>query len=446
MSCSYGPDDVAFTTPSHGTLHSHFITAGVLPAGPRVRKQWRTIPAMSMGSCRVLLLGGSGRVGYETAGALSRFVDENIALHVTISGRNEKRAHRIAAGLNRATASAVDRRSNVHFSAASVDILDDEGLTQAAAAHDVVVHTAGPFQGRTGTVASGVLRAATRAGAWYVDVCDDSAFAAALVKEEATVRREGCVAIVSAGIYPGVSNLLACRAADLLRKDGDDVRELRLYYHTAGSGGIGATVLASTFLLLGEQAVSYDDNGNRLSAPSASALEVFDFGGLVGCRTTYALRLPEIDSLHSYVAPRAAVTGKFSTAPPLWNWLLVGMARAVPSAFLANRDATFALARFSIPVVRAVDIFSGARTVVAVRAVGRTQRSVTIIFDHKRLAQCVGEATAGFVAQLVHARVSGDGRFKCGLWFPEQLPSQVRDSIITDSTKTCDRLETLTSP
>ena len=113
---------------------------------------------------------------------------------------------------------------------------------------------------------------------------------------------------VPAGIYPGVSNLMAAHMVSIARREYDSEWRLtvrsdepaqssssqngtgktpkalvgaatepvrvRYSYYTAGSGGVGPTILETSFLLAGTDVVVYRD-GNRVSttlAPSTLAV------------------------------------------------------------------------------------------------------------------------------------------------------------------------------
>lgn len=151
---------------------------------------------------------------------------------------------------------------------------------------------------------------------------------------------------------------------------------------------------------------------------------MFDFGPDIGERNTFYLNLPEVASLHEYLAPDASISAKFSTAPPLWNVLLQLMAR-LPKAILTNVPLMTALAKVSIPVVRAVDRISGARTAISV-----VVDDVRVEVQYEHLAEAVGDATAAFVRCVEHVPP--------GVWFPEQLSERVVDTIIEDAVQGAD--------
>lgn len=404
--------------------------------------------------CHIVVLGGTGRVGKETVRAL--LLQTPHALKFTLCGRNKSRGEATVSTFRKRYSSkdcGPMTAATAIFDFRPVDLLSEPSIISAVSDADIVVHTAGPFQKRQGRLASGVLRAAVNAGAAYVDVCDDVSHSTICRAEAEYARQCGQVALISTGIYPGISNILAADVATMLRNasdresdqdQNDPLASLRLYYHTTGSGGIGHTVLASTFLLLSEIATTFSVGGVKKSQPAASLLQEVDFGGKVGRRTTYVLNLPEVESLHEIVAPNSELYAKFCTGPPIWNWLLILMARLVRRDWLQNSKAMLQFARFSMPVVRAVDALSGARTAIIAEACGENGSCARISFEHESLAVCVGEGTAAFVAQLVDMKVKSREELQIpnGVWYPEELGREVKDKIIRLATSSCDLFRT----
>ena len=94
-----------------------------------------------------------------------------------------------------------------------------------------MVHTAGPFQGG----APAVLRAAITAGTAYMDVCDDSDYAAACRALSAAAAGAGVGAVTTCGIYPGVSNVMAAALVRKMRAAGAAPDAVRFSYFTAGA-------------------------------------------------------------------------------------------------------------------------------------------------------------------------------------------------------------------
>ncbi|XP_027185653.1 uncharacterized protein LOC113783641 isoform X3 [Coffea eugenioides] len=158
---------------------------------------------------RVLILGGTGRVGGSTAIALSKLSPD---LQIIIAGRNRERG-----------AAMVDKLGDdSEFTAVNID--DSKSLEAALVDVDLVLHTAGPFQQAQKCT---VLEAAIRTKTAYIDVCDDTSYAyrAKAYMDEAVTA--GIPAITTGGIYPGVSNVMA---AELVRvaKSESEVKPERL--------------------------------------------------------------------------------------------------------------------------------------------------------------------------------------------------------------------------
>ena len=292
---------------------------------------------------------------------------------------------------------------------AAFDIADEVSLAKQCQRHDVLVHCAGPFQSSANPTA--VLRVAASHGIPYIDISDDTAHS-----EACKALHINSPAIISTGVYPGLSNLLVHAAVSCVKNP----RSIAIYYFTAGSGGIGSTVLATTFLLLSQKALAYLPEQTYHDA--GSGVHTFDFGGTIGFRNVYFLNLPEVSSLHTHLAPNSSITAKFCTAPPVWNALLRLMTR-FPDKLLTNRKAMKLLANISMPVVRIVDRIVGSTTGISV-----VVNDMLVRYEHDSLATAVGEATAAFVRIL--------DKVPSGVWYPEELDDGVVKEIIENSVKT----------
>lgn len=388
------------------------------------------VPNMCAAQQRVLVLGGTGRVGTETIKSLSRMTP--VSLSISVAGRDTLKGQRICRMLTDNAQRERESDSSVEYHFKAVDITDERALFEAIRVHDLVIHTAGPFQ--RSSKPTRVLEAAMQANVPYMDVCDDLEHAKECKRLHEVASEKSYTALISTGIYPGMSNLMAVEATALM--GSEPVKSLKIYYHTAGTGGIGATVLASTFLILSEDATCYDAGGKEQKLPAAGKPEVVDFGGKLGKVTTYLLNLPEVVSLHENLFNEGSGTevfAKFSTGPPIWNWLLQAMAKRAPKSWLANRSAMLAFSKFSLPVVRAVDLLSGALTSIKIIADGPIS-SVVYSYEHNSLAECVGEATASFAVEFLKTRMDDNGTsLRSGVFYPEELSPEVRRNIMKNA-------------
>ena len=260
--------------------------------------------------------------------------------------------------------------------------------------YDMVVHTAGPFQGKV-TTPNGVLEAAVALSVPYVDVCDDYCTATAAKTKFANKAAENKVpCIVSTGCWPGVSNLMA---KQLTRKTLDSYPHLKpedlsvdFSFFTAGSGGAGVTLLVATFLILAEKALTVVDGRRRQVEPMKDYTRV-NFGPIVGDRDVAHLNLLETASVADLLKVGNA-KALFGTAPDFWNALLGLMAKLPPSV-LANEELMRKLSVFSLPIVRLVDYFAGATNAMRCDVTSKKEPGLqaTAIYAHEDLERCVGE-------------------------------------------------------
>jgi hypothetical protein len=102
--------------------------------------------------------------------------------------------------------------AEVRVRGVEVDVLDGDGLRRLLEPADLVLNCSGPFF-RLGIPA---LRAALDAGTAYVDICDDPEPTRAMFELDDAAKAAGVGALVGMGASPGVSNLLARRAATRL--------------------------------------------------------------------------------------------------------------------------------------------------------------------------------------------------------------------------------------
>ncbi|KAL5698249.1 hypothetical protein ACHQM5_029314 [Ranunculus cassubicifolius] len=207
-----------------------------------------------------------------------------------------------------------------------VDIENVRALESALRDVDLVVHAAGPFQRAEKCT---VLEAAISTKTAYMDVCNDADYSIQAKSFHEKAVAANIPAITTAGIYPGVSNVMA---AELVRSARDEnigePQRLRFSYYTAGTGGVGPTILATSFLLLGEEVVAYSKGEEVKLKPYSGKVNV-DFGKGIGKRDVYLLNLPEVRSIHK-ILEVPTVSARFGTAPFFWNWGMLAMT-LVPS-------------------------------------------------------------------------------------------------------------------
>lgn len=368
------------------------------------------LPQVPAGTKNIVILGGTGRVGSSTAAALAAAVP---SARLSLAGRSEQ-------GFR----DAIARRPELSgASPLRCDIDDPASLAAALKGADLVIHAAGPFQRRSDCA---VLEAAIAAGVPYLDVCDDTSFSQRAKALHSKAVAAGVPCITTAGIYPGVSNVMA---AHMISLNGQEYNEDFTYaeqpgegalrpkrvlysYFTAGTGGAGPTIMETTLLLAGEDVVAFKD-GQRMVLPAVSNRRSADFGAGVGRRNVYLYNLPEVLSGHQ-VFGVPSISARFGTSPEPWNWGMVAMARLTPKSLLSDREKTKQLARALDPVIRAVDGLVGEQVAMLVEVEYEDGKIAAGLYVHKFLSTAVGTCIAAF------ARCMLAGDTQPGVWFPEE--------------------------
>lgn len=360
----------------------------------------------------VLVVGGSGRVGGSTVRWLHELSRrEGLDLRLTIGGRSASSFVSAQVRLSRAGVPA----SDVDYVPLDVGAQSD-ALRPLVRGRALVAHTAGPFQGRR---QPGLLEACVAEGVPYVDCCDEWELAReskALLHEAAG--RAGVPAVTAAGIWPGASALMAAEAVARL---GGSAERLDLSFFTAGTGNAGPTIVSATFLLLCQQALTYE-GGAPVGREAWTDRRDVDFGPKVGVRSGWLLDNPDVPTCAAALNV-PAVSSRFGTAPMAWNYLF-GAMKSIPRSLLGNRELMQRLALFSEPIIRAVDALVGATNAMRVDATGAGGRRVTLRVVHADLESCVGLATAAFALELLRGGITP------GVWFPAELPPAARARIL----------------
>jgi saccharopine dehydrogenase-like NADP-dependent oxidoreductase len=363
----------------------------------------------------VLVVGGSGRVG---GSVVTQLVKRGCK--VTVGGTSDEN---FQTAQNRWQSlfpeHASELAQNVDFcvlnreEAAGVQTV----LSGQSYEYDLVVHTAGPFQGKV-TASNGVLDAAVSLSIPYIDVCDDYCTAsAAKTKFAAKAIETNTPCIISTGCWPGVSSLMA---KQLVTKTLSQYPQLtpadldcKFSFFTAGSGGAGATLLVATFLILSEQALTIQ-KGRRREVQAMKEYSTANFGAVIGDRDVAHLNLLETASIHDTLDV-GSVTSLFGTAPNFWNALL-GLMAQLPPDILANEDLMRKLSIFSLPIVRVVDYFAGASNAMVcdITSDKVPELKASAIYAHDNLEPCVGECVVAFGCAVL------SGAVPPGVMFPEE--------------------------
>lgn len=344
---------------------------------------------------RVLILGGSGRIGSSVAADLVK----HTPAQVTITGRNPVVGEQIRDRLG----------ANVTFVA--LDLADQERLTAAIAQAAIVIHCAGPFHYRDARV----LKTCIESGVNYVDVSDHPSFTRKAIEYRPAAAAAGVTAIVNTGIFPGISNSMVRQGVEQL----DDAEQIHLSYVVSGSGGAGITVMRTTFLGLQRPFQAWLRGEWQMVKPYSDR-ETIEFPAPYGRTGVYWFDMPETFTLPSTFPVKTVIT-KFGTVPDFYNYLTWSVAHWWPSAVLRQKAVIEFLSHVSFRMTRVTDRFSGIgvaiRSDVSGYKDGRPTRCLSTLV-HENTAIAAGGGT-GSVAQLL---LSGALK-KPGVWAIEEALS-----------------------
>lgn len=164
---------------------------------------------------RIVALGGAGGMGRRALRAASvfDFVDE-----LVVADRDEAAAARVA------------EQCGARARAIGCDVAEPGALAPLLEAADVVLNAVGPFY----RFAVPILQAAIATGTHYLDINDDWEPTLEMLTLDAEARAAGVTAVVGIGASPGVSNLLAVKAAAQL----DEVAQLVTGWRVGGGSEI----------------------------------------------------------------------------------------------------------------------------------------------------------------------------------------------------------------
>ncbi len=341
---------------------------------------------------RVLILGGQGRIGSSVAADIL----QHTTADVTVTGR----------GSRSSPAEPIAFVRPVHL--LTLDLAQTAALETAIADADLVIHCAGPFSYRDGRV----LDACIRHGVNYIDVADNPPYVKDAIAQSQRAAEAGVTAVVSTGVFPGISNSMARQSIEQL----DKADRLHLSYVVSGSGGAGMTVMRTTFLELQHPINAWID-GQWQPVKPYSQREIVDlpapYGrcGVYWFNTVEALTLP-------MSFPLQTVITKFGSVPDFYNHLTWMMAHWLPKKILQHPNTVEFLAKVSYGMTEATDRFTGIGVAMRIETQGtkdgQPMRHVSTVVNEDT-ATSAGYGT-GSVAELILS----DQMNKPGVWPVEQ--------------------------
>ncbi|WP_204138146.1 saccharopine dehydrogenase family protein [Halomicronema sp. CCY15110] len=326
---------------------------------------------------RVLILGGTGRIGSSIAQDLLAHTD----VAVVLTGRHRQRGQRATQKLG----------SRTQF--LPLDLSEPDRLRAAIAAADLTIHAAGPFHQRDAQV----LQLCLEQGVNYLDVSDYRGFTRQVLEVNKAAQTAGVTAIVSTGVFPGISNSMARQGIEAL----DQADAVQLSYVVAGSGGAGVTVMRTTFLGLQHPFDTWLD-GQWQAVKPYTAREKLAFPAPYNDAHVYWYDMPEAITLPDSF-PLQTVKTKFGVVPDFYNHATWLTAHGLPDPVLQHPNTIEFLAQVSYWMTGISDRFTGTGVAIHCDVQGHKAGETAHYcswFAHPSAAIAAGIG-AGYIAELL---------------------------------------------
>lgn len=260
----------------------------------------------------VLVLGGYGFFGRRIADALAG--DERI--RVLIGGRDSQRARATARDLTLPADSAL-----------AIDAHRDDLAARLKGANvDVVVHTAGPFQGQRYDVAE----AAIDASCHYIDLADGRAFVGGIGQLDEAARRQNVAVVSGASSVPALSSAVVERYRPRFRA----LSAVRSGI-SSGARSPGLATVRGIFGYVGRPFVRLE-GGEWATTHGWMDLRRHDFPAPVGCRWMSSCDVPDLDVLPARYPELRTVTFHGGFASGIGHLVVYAIAGAVRARLLPS--------------------------------------------------------------------------------------------------------------
>lgn len=362
---------------------------------------------------KFLLIGGTGKIGQAVA---SHLLSIESSARIVLAGRNQKAGEIATVELRKHYPDA-----NVDFHAGDFSQRNDGACSShidLLKAVDCVIHTAGPYA----DCAPIILKECIKAGvAVYVDVSDPLPYLERGLLLDASAKASGTTALLAAGAFPGMSNVLAMETAQAVMKysRNERVGDIGFNYFTAGLGGSGTVNLYITNKGFGDYMGIFVDGElefrQELPGQLLGAVDFFlenvtidgnqEARERVGTKRVFAWPFPEAATVPTILKSRGATYAAMGTAPDAWNGMLGLLVSLVPRRFWRNDQFSQFLADFSEPLVKVTDTWL---RLMDPKGIGETHSmridvksvdgSITgsSVQAHDSFRQCVAQSCAEF--------------------------------------------------
>lgn len=182
---------------------------------------------------RIVVIGGTGHFG----GRICRRIVGEPNTELVVTSRGQAKAQAIVDELQASNSAAV-------ISAAALDqSLRDFETDLSELRPDIVIHTAGPYQGQDYRVA----RACIQAGSHYIDLADGRDFVQRFDSLDDEAKRNDLLLVSGASTLPGLSSVVV----DSLRREFETIQKIEISIAPAHQTPRGASTIAAVLSYCG---------------------------------------------------------------------------------------------------------------------------------------------------------------------------------------------------
>ena len=258
----------------------------------------------------VLVIGGTGHFG----GRICRRLSNEQRLQLLVSSRSLQSPESLAARLDNGRAGAT-------IMPVALDLGADtfaEDIRRLGA--DVVIHTAGPYQGQDYTVA----RACIEAGSHYVDLADGREFVAGIAALDEPARAAGVSIVAGGSTMPGTSSAMI----DAVRDDFSQIHTIESSIAPAHKTPRGISTYQAGLAYCGKPFNCWRD-GRWRTVYGWQHLERIRYPEL-GLRFGAICDVPDLELIPDYVPGVQTVEFRASLEAPweqLTMWLMAALTR-----------------------------------------------------------------------------------------------------------------------
>jgi lysine 6-dehydrogenase len=316
-----------------------------------------------MATMDVIVLGGAGDMGSRAVRDLA--VDPEVST-LTIADVHRERARELAASLRPDSVDAIQ-----------IDADDHPALVSALRGHDAAAGAIGPFYRYEVPVA----RAAIEARVPYVSLCDDYDAARDVLALDDMARSAGVTVVTGLGWTPGISNVLARRAAACL----DTVEAIDVAWGSSAADSEGLAVIMHTIHIFTGRVPSFR-GGREIEVEAGAGRKRVRFPEPVGTIDVFDLGHPEPVTLPRFISGLEEVTLKGGLSEAPLNSLARFLARARLTDTPAKKRRLASAIKFAMPALTRLgtpsDPCSAVRVDVRGRAAGEERTISYGVADH----------------------------------------------------------------